>query len=884
MERPSAVIFDEFHERSLDADASLALAKDAKSALRPDLRLIVMSATLGDVGERVARLLGAGEEDEESKSSGGCPVITSEGKSFPVETKYLGPPGKNFMDLENAMITAVRKALTENPGPDGGDILCFLPGAGEINRVVRDLRDGGGGEKLSVMPLYGGLSQSEQSDALAPAPPGVRRVVVATPIAESSLTIPGVRIVIDSGLRRAPRFDANKGTTRLDVVKISLASADQRRGRAGRVAPGTCYRLWSELSHASLAPDTPPEITSADLAPLALDLAAWGVDDPASLPWLDPPPAGQMAAARTLLTRLGAIDAASGRVTREGARMARLPLHPRHARMALFAARRGPESARLACQLAATLGDRDVLRGRDVPVDVRSRVGALWSANGGGGWASPAGAGETTPTGRGGRTPPATAGIEPAAGPVRVPIGTKLPSGRKKGLKGAPKGRKPAGGGVQAAAKAARAAKAAGGTAGGGGGGASGSGDAFHGHVGHEIDRAAATEAGKVATQLLDTLKRIARDGRDDAEPWCAPGVGDGDPVGPVFSFLLGERDDEAGVLLALAYPDRVGVRRSKGGAFALSNGKGAASVPSSDVMSREDVIAIAELGGGGGGDAAARNDRARLAAPVPLAALLPASGDAPAGCLHDALCETRDVVAWAAASKAIVARRQLRVGEAVIRETAFAPAPEAVVDAMLQGVRAIGVKNALGWSEKTEQWRRRVMWSRDSGDDALPDLSDAALEASLEEWLAPMLPGVTSVSALRKLDGDGLLRCMVDYESSRRVEASCPTHVVVPSGSKLPVDYGAPGGTPVLRARLQELFGMTETPRAGANKTVAMEVHLLSPAGRPVQVTTDLKSFWANAYHDVAKEMRGRYPKHYWPEDPTTAEATNRAKPRKTK
>jgi ATP-dependent helicase HrpB len=300
--------------------------------------------------------------------------------------------------------------------------------------------------------------------------------------------------------------------------------------------------------------------------------------------------------------------------------------------------------------------------------------------------------------------------------------------------------------------------------------------------------------------------------------------------------------------------------------------------------MSREDVIAIAELGGGGGGGDAARNDRARLAAPVPLAALLPASGDAPAGCLHDALCETRDVVAWAAASKAIVARRQLRVGEAVIRETAFAPAPEAVVDAMLQGVRAIGVKNALGWSEKTEQWRRRVMWSRDSGDDALPDLSDAALEASLEEWLAPMLPGVTSISALRKLDGDGLLRCMVDYESSRRVEASCPTHVVVPSGSKLPVDYGAPGGTPVLRARLQELFGMTETPRAGANKTVAMEVHLLSPAGRPVQVTTDLKSFWANAYHDVAKEMRGRYPKHYWPEDPTTAEATNRAKPRKTK
>ena len=857
LEGIAAVVFDEFHERSLDADLSLALTADVRAALRPELRLIVMSATLGQVGPAVASMLG-----EKETSSSAAPLLVSEGRSFPVETTYLGPPGRNFGDLETATVAAVRRALRENPGPEGGDVLCFLPGAGEINRVVSALRDDG----VVALPLHSGLSREDQAAALAPAPPGTRRVVVSTPIAESSLTIPGVRVVVDSGLRRAPRFDPRKGMTRLDVVLISRASADQRRGRAGRVAPGACYRMWSEVTHAALGSDDPPEIKSADLAPLALDLASWGAD-PSELPWLDPPPEGQLDAARDLLRRLGAIErGANGRVavTPAGRRMANLPLHPRMARMVLWGASRGPESARLACQVAAVLGDRDVLRGRDAPADIRCRLGAMWDANGKG-----ARLVASAPTSSPPPPPPPTS----AATPVRVPIGTKVDSGRKKRgkMKGAPRGKKPAGGGAAAAARAARAAPTRGGSS-------ANSASPFDAHEGFEIDRAAAREAGKVAEQLLGALGRLARSDADDA--WRAPGVGEGDPTGPVFPFLLGEGVDEVGALLAMAYPDRVGVRRSGRGAFQLSGGSGAANVPDSDPLSREAILAVAELSGDVAGGA--RNDRARLAAPVPASAL------EPGGCLHEHLCETRDRVAWAVASKAVVARRLLAVGEAVLRETPYAPEPEETVPAMLEGVRAMGARTALGWSDDTEKWRRRVTWLRrvaeGGADETLPDLGDDALDATMDEWLAPLLPGVASVSALRKLDVDGLLRCMLTYEQQRAVDDACPTHVVAPSGSKLPIDYDAPGGTPVLRARLQELFGLSESPRVGIGGTVAVEVHLLSPASRPVQVTTDLASFWADAYHDVAKEMRGRYPKHYWPEDPTTAEATHRAKPKKRK
>ena len=472
-------------------------------------------------------------------------------------------------------------------------------------------------------------------------------------------------------------------------------------------------------------------------------------------------------------------------------------------------------------------------------------------------------------------------------------------------MRGAPRGR-PAGGGARAAVKNATS---------GGGGVVS----PFSAYDAGDVDRAATREAKAVAEQLLRALGGLARKDAGDEDgrrafPAFAKGVGSGDPAGPVFPFLLGEGADECGALLAMAYPDRVGVRRARGArAHRLSSGNGAATVPGTDPLAAAEALAIADLAGDAGGGYGAgnvafssRNDRARVAAIVPVAAL------EPGGCLYEHLCVSRDVVTWATASKAVVCRRVLAVGEATLRESAVAADanPDAVARAMLQGVREMGVREALGWSEDTEAWRTRALWFRARalaarkergdeglgdeglGDDAsvVPDLSDDALLASADEWLAPMLAGVSSKSALRKrVDGNSALRNLLSWNQQQMVDEACPAKFKVPSGSSLKLDYGAPGGAPVLRARLQELFGMKEGPfvgvTAGANRwRVPVEVHLLSPASRPVQVTTDLASFWANAYHDVAKEMRGRYPKHFWPEDPTAALATNRAKPRKEK
>ena len=363
----AAVVFDEFHERSLDADVALALCREVQQTIRPDLRLLVMSATLGEVGTRVAALL----RDEDGPE---VPALVSEGKSYPVETVYLGAPGVGWGELERATVRAVKDAVRASPD---GDVLCFLPGAAEIKRVVRDLRKELPSD-VSALPLYGALSREEQAAALAPSRPGTRRVVVSTPIAESSLTISGVKVVVDSGLCKTPKFDSRKGMTRLETTRVSKASADQRRGRAGRIAPGTCYRLWSESANEKLAPDTTPEILQADLTPVALDLAAWGVGDGADMAWLDPPPEGPLLAARRLLRELGALREDKHAPTKIGTIMSELPVHPRLARMLLFGASRGGESARLACQLAAVVGDRDLISGRDAPLDIRCRLRALW--------------------------------------------------------------------------------------------------------------------------------------------------------------------------------------------------------------------------------------------------------------------------------------------------------------------------------------------------------------------------------------------------------------------------------------------------------------------------------------------------------------------------
>lgn len=601
-----------------------------------------------------------------------------------------------------------------------------------------------------------------------------------------------------------------------------------------------------------------------------------------------------MLAAVELLEKLGALDVDTGRVTPTGQLMGRIPAHPRIARMLLWAVTRGPESARLACQLAAVLGERDLLNGRDAPVDVRTRVGALWDCEGKGGsfvMGLPIIPADDIDS-------ESEKGVSSPSAPTRVPIGTKVGGGKnRKSMRGAPWGR-PAGGGARAAVKDANANAHDGNTS-----------SPFSAYDTGDVDRNAAREAGKVAEQLLTALKRLAEEDSKKTGTLFAGGVGSGDPSGPVFPFLLGEGVDEAGVLLAMAYPDRLGVKRSRGsGAHKLSSGNGAASVPQFDALASAEVIAIADLSGdtlgsfaGAGANIGARNDRARVAAIVPPASL------EKGGCLHEHLCLTKDVVSWASASKAVVCRRRLCVGEATLREFAVNAEddPPAVRLAMLVGVREMGIKEALGWSDDTEAWRARVIWfkrrdaearkEKGEGESAkldteFPDLTDAALETSLEVWLVPHLAGVASKSALRKkVDGNSLLRNLLTYDQQQEIDRSCPSKFTCPSGSNLKIEYDSKSGVPVLRARLQELFGLDESPFvgrvSGSNRwRVNIEVHLLSPASRPVQVTSDLKSFWENAYHDVAKEMRGRYPKHFWPQDPRVAEATNRAKPRKEK
>jgi len=824
----AAVIFDEFHERNLDADVALALCREVQQTIRPDLRLLVMSATLGKVGERVAQLL-----TDEGDGATAVPIIVSEGKSYPVETIYLGPPGVGFGELERATTSAV---LTAVRAASSGDVLCFLPGAAEINRVIRDLRRDLP-SNVDAVPLYGALTQEEQNLALAPSKPGRRRVVVSTPIAESSLTISGVTVVVDSGLCKSPRFDARKGMTRLETTRISKASADQRRGRAGRVAPGTCYRLWGEALNSKLDPDTTPEILQADLTPVALDLAIWGVADGASMAWLDPPPAGPLIAARRLLRALGAFEPDRDTPSEVGKLMSELPVHPRLARMLLFGASRGAESARLACQLAAVVGDRDLISGRDAPLDIHTRLRALWGQD-------PLGVGfvEEEP-------PPTTSD---ASGPTRVPIGTKLPKSGKK-IKGAPRGKRTS---VNSAVSVAT-------------GGVSGS--SFN------VDDRAVDEAVKVCEQLLGHLRRLAKTHPE----FCAQGVGEGDPAGAVWTFLCGAGESEVGVLLAMAYPDRVAARKSRGGAFQLSGG-GAASVGTDHkddaLLLAEDksneTLVIVELAGDGAGNAGARNDRIRLAAPISRACF-----EGPDGPLFKALAQERDDVFWTSASKAVFARKRLAVGELVLREVPFSvKESEATIPAMLEGVREMGLTGAFGLSKNTTTWLKRCEYVHRSGvDQTFPDLSERTLLATAEEWLAPWLAGATSKADLSKIDVSSLLRNRLTYAHAQLVDSACPTHVTLPSGTKCPVNYE--GDTPVLAARLQELFGCDVTPTVGG---VPCELQLLSPASRPVQITRDLASFWRDAYVEVRKELAGRYPKHYWPIDPLEAEATNRTKPRK--
>ncbi|WP_322110886.1 ATP-dependent helicase HrpB [Steroidobacter gossypii] len=733
LEGVALVIFDEFHERSLNADLGLALCLDAQETVREDLRLLVMSATLD--GAAVARLLGD------------APIVTSEGRAFPVATHYRERLDQRsarpqYEDMAQILARTIIRAIED----EDGDVLAFLPGQGEIRRAQRFLEDASLPSGVRVLPLFGELSVHEQDAAIQPSRSGERKIVLATNIAETSLTIEGIRIVVDSGQERRSRFDPSTGMSRLELGSISRASADQRRGRAGRIQAGVCYRLWSEVEHAGLPAQTAPEIVGADLAPLALELANWGISDPAALRWLDPPPGATFAQARGLLRSLDAISA-DGRVTEHGRALARMATHPRLAHMIVRGAELGLQTTAL--QIAAVLGERDLLRtqGQDRNVDLRLRVEAL----------------------RGERS---------------LPGGVSLDSGAKQ-----------------------RALR---------------------------------------SIELLGRQLEHSSSGRN-----------------PTSDSKLGDFD--VGRLLALAYPDRIAQSRGSGGRYLLSSGRGA-QLPPAQSLSQAEFLVVADL------DAGDREASIRLAAPLTRELL---ESDFAAHIEH------RQRFEWDSREQSVIAQDERWLGALKLYERRIdKPDPGRMLEGMLTGVRELGLA-ALPWTKAARTLQTRMIFARRYDERApapWPDVSDAALLEHLDEWLAPWLTDMSRRDHLARLDLHDILLSLLDWNAQQRLETFAPTHLAVPSGSRIPIEYG--DDAPTVAVRLQEVFGMHETPTVAEGR-VPLTLQLLSPAHRPVQVTRDLVSFWARGYLDVKKELKGRYPKHYWPDDPLTAQATARAKPR---
>jgi ATP-dependent helicase HrpB len=727
LEGVGLVIFDEFHERHLHADLALALTVDCQRGLREDLKILVMSATLDGAG--IARLLG------------NAPIVTSEGRMYPVDTVYAA------RDLEGPIAPHVAETVQRALREREGDALVFLPGAREIRQTQElleaRLKD------VDVLPLYGDLPWEAQDRALRP---GARRkVVLATPIAETSLTIDGVRIVVDAGYARSPQFDPVSGLSRLVTHRISRASSEQRAGRAGRLAPGACYRLWTETTQRGLVPFATPEIRAADLAPLALELAAWGVKDANALAWLDPPPAPAMAQARALLAELDALDG-QGAITGTGREMVRLPVHPRLAHMLLSARPLGLDA--LACDVAALLSERDVMVGEARrSVDFTARLEALAAF-------------------------------------------------RRQGRQGAQS---------------------------------------------HRADPNACARV----VQASDQWRRLIKAGRNDG------GIGDAD----------------VGLLVALAYPDRVAQQRgADSNRYLLANGRGA-RLHESEIRMRQPWLAIAALE-----DAPGRTvGGAPQEGPIYLAA--PVRPEQLRQYLSHHVRGTEGV-RWDEREQAVTAAREERYGELVLDSKPVAnPDPEQVRAAMLEGIRRLGI-DSLPWTDEAREFQARVLCMRGwFPEEDWPDLSDTALSASLDAWLAPWLEGITRRSHLSRLDLYSVLKAQLDWKRQQELDAQAPTHLVVPSGNRHRLEY-RPGEAPVLAVKLQEMFGLADTPRVARGR-VPVTLHLLSPARRPIQVTQDLKGFWQRTYAEVKKELKGRYPKHPWPDDPWNAVPTARAKRR---
>jgi ATP-dependent helicase HrpB len=749
----AAVLFDEFHERSLDADLGLALARDVQQGLREDLRLLVMSATID--GARVAALL-----DQ-------APVIAAEGRAFPVETRYVG---RDTRPIEPQIADAIGRATRAEPG----SLLAFLPGAAEIRRT-QALLEGRIEPTCDVVALYGALAGDEQDRAIAPVARGHRKVVLATSIAETSITIEGVRIVIDSGLARVPRYEPDVGVTRLETVRVSRAAADQRRGRAGRTEPGICYRLWDEPQTAALEAYSRPEILSADLSGFALDLAAWGAA-PEKLAFLDPPPRLAFAEAQTLLIEIGAIDA-DGRITEEGRKLRRLPLPPRLARMVVDAAAEG--TALLAAEIAVLIGERG-LGGDDT--DLTHRLEALRR--------------DRTPRAHDARAM-AQRWAETAEA-MLSPHTQRNPSP----LVG-------------------------------------------HGGVGGR----------EVAREGRHAHVRSAPSARHLPTPTPSPS-----PQGGVEA-RTGGAELSVGALLALAYPERIAKNRGGGaGAFLLANGRGAQVDPASP-LARTPFLAVAELAG------SATAGRILLAAPITLAEIEARFAER---------IDTREEIAFDQATASLRARRHRRFGALVLSEQPMPAAANAAAARVLaEGAARLGV-DRLPWTQALRQWRDRVAFLRRAEGAEWPDLSDAALAADVD-WLAALFDGKTALAELPTDELEAALKSRLPQPLQRRLDAEAPTHFAAPTGTRVPINYDADGG-PKVAVRVQELFGVDRHPAIAGGK-VPLLIELLSPAHRPVQMTRDLPGFWRGSYAAVRAEMRGRYPKHPWPDNPLAAAPTRRAK-----
>lgn len=723
LEGISAIIFDEFHERNLQADLGLALALDAQAVLRPDLRILLMSATLD--ASAIGQWLQA-------------PVIRSEGRMFRVQTHYLAPAdvaaAGNYpaQRLANLVPKAIRQALQQQPD---GDILVFLPGMGEIRKVA-SLLEQTLPATTELHLLHGDLPLPKQVAAIQPSPHKKRKVVLATSIAETSLTIEGVSIVIDGGFARVPKFVPRTGLTTLDTVAVSQAGADQRRGRAGRLGPGVCYRLWSAADQLQLPPRQNPEIFEADLTSLVLETAIWGAKDATTLQWLDTPPPAALALAKDLLLRLQAITPA-GLPTAHGKALAALGIHPRLGHLVM----RGQElgHAMTACALASLLSERDILKpmqlswGDGLP-DMRLRLEIL--------------AGQRPPT------------------------------------------------------------------------------------PGFVLDENALRRVKEQAQNLKQRLRLASASINPEA----------------------------AGLLTALAYPDRIAQRETSGRVRLIS---GQRARLATELFSEADFYSIAHLDLG-------KQPRILLAAPLDKAELLRAFSDQ---------IETAEEVKWDANTAQVSAKSITRLGALTLDEKIVAnPNPDLVSEALSQALMEKGIRR-LPFSEEAQSVRQRLAFLHTISPENWPDVSDEALQQSMDVWLAPHLYGLRTLEQVSRLDFKEIILADLSWEQRQEMDRLAPTHLQVPSGSRIAIDY-SDATTPILAVRLQEVFGLMDTPKVGGGN-VPLLLHLLSPARRPVQVTRDLRSFWSSGYFEVRKDLRGRYPKHHWPEDPLTAPPTRGTKKR---